>query len=97
MPTCSRCGAPIQWLLTKNGKPAPFDLEPRSHFATCKKRPKPTLNDAHQDALSVLTDKKGLNLKRSEVIELVKGSAAETMEAIVEEVLHARDHEGVAR
>ena len=37
--TCRDCGSEIQWRQTKTGKWAPFDLEPRIHFASCKNRP----------------------------------------------------------
>ena len=34
---CSGCGAPIWWMKTKRGRPAPFDSDLTPHFATCPK------------------------------------------------------------
>lgn len=33
---CSSCGAPIWWVTTKNGKPAPISVDGLSHFADCR-------------------------------------------------------------
>lgn len=32
---CRSCHKPITWALTAKGKPAPYDADGRSHFATC--------------------------------------------------------------
>ena len=32
---CRGCGAEIWWVKTKRGKPAPYDVDGLSHFATC--------------------------------------------------------------
>lgn len=43
---CGTCFARILWVVTKNGKPAPYDYDGVSHFGTCPsasqhRRPKP--------------------------------------------------------
>lgn len=32
---CRGCGAEIWWVKTRRGKPAPYDTDGLSHFATC--------------------------------------------------------------
>lgn len=32
---CRSCQAPIVWIVTKNGKRAPMNLDGTSHFGTC--------------------------------------------------------------
>lgn len=33
---CRACGCPIWWVITKNGKRAPFTAEGLNHFADCE-------------------------------------------------------------
>lgn len=35
--TCRGCNEPIQWVITKNKKRAPMNLDGTPHFATCPK------------------------------------------------------------
>ena len=36
---CRSCKAPLWWLITKNGKRAPFTAEGLNHFADCPNAP----------------------------------------------------------
>ncbi len=88
-PTCRDCGKPIQWLKTKNGKMAPFDLEPRSHFASCTKK-----RAAVDDPPAVMA-LMALGIKVMEARELVKGLRGDD-ETILTAALRRRDQEGTS-
>ena len=73
--TCRYCGLPVDWHKTKHGKLAPFDIEPRLHIISCKKRPKAEKSDQ----LLALT---GLGYSVTEAREMLKQAKGDLRTAL---------------
>ncbi len=92
MSTCRACGAEIQFLVNKKGKLEPFDMEPASHFRSCKKRPQKIAVPSKPDSL-VVEALMALGYKRRDAEAQVRKPESEEMRSLLS-ALSAAGREG---